>query len=283
MPENNNGGESFSKRLIRARELYRTGDWNAAATLYHQLIDEAPKYHMSSYELWGELAWSYYHLKRYESTLICLKQVTEKSPDYPKMADVYRLSAQCQAFLGRTKLALESWQKALKIIPDGDPLKKEVEFEIAQVHFQRGEFSIAKKYFDELSDYFKYETDDAKAANYLYQFGFTEYYLRNYVNAEKYFEEMFHLAKDDAAKALALYGKAFIQFNDSRYEALIGTVEEILGLNPEFQDKESLAYFMCVSYKSLNDRIKFDMFFNELKKNYPEGRYSEYYDDLQKW
>ena len=218
MSDSNNGSNSFAQRLKRARELYRSEEWNSAATLYHQLIDEAPKYHMDPYELWVELAWTYYHLKRFESAIICLKQVAEKSENYVKIHDVYRLLGRCHAHVGRTKLAIEAWKKALEHLPTEDPKRKEIEYELGGIYFQRGEFPIAKKYFEELNDYFKYESNEELVANYYYQFGFTEYYLRNYVNAEKYFEEMYHIAPSDKYKALALYGKAFVQFNDHRYD-----------------------------------------------------------------
>ena len=280
---NGNTKEAFLNRLNKAKDLYQKEEWEAAAILYHQLIDESPANDFSPFELWVELAWVYDHLGRYESTIICLKQVIEKNPQYHGISDVFRLTAQSQRKLGRSKKAIENLLASLDHLESDSEKSFEIQYEIAQVHFERGEYSSAKEYFAAIQEHFEYGDNDTLLANFYYTYAFSEFYLQNFVEAERLFEDMWRIAPTDQLKTLALYGKSFIFFNDNRHEALIEIVEQIFKLDPEFSDKETMAYFLCVSYKAINDRAKFEMFFQQLKQNYPEGKYAEHYDGLEQW
>ena len=78
---------SYKKRLERARELSENKNYEEASALYHQLIDEAKENKDDPLILWVELAWIYYYLKRFESTIICLNQVVAHADEYEKMVE----------------------------------------------------------------------------------------------------------------------------------------------------------------------------------------------------
>lgn len=278
-----NDKNDFNSRLLRARSLFEKGDFEAASFIYHQLIDEANDKTIGIVELWVELAWAYYRLNRFESTIICLKQVIEKPRNYNKIFDVYRLKGLCHLHLGRLKIAADDFEKALELIEFSDPDRRFLLYDLGQVYFQRGEYPLAKEIFAEAKTLFEYENNNEELAKIHYSLGFCHYYLDDYRSALTEFEDMFAIADEKPTRALALYGQSFIMLNFSSFEKLIQLVNEIPALDPEFQDKETLAYFLCRSYKALQDRVKFDLFYRELKKNYPEGKYASYYADLENW
>jgi len=280
---NGENENSYSKRLKRARELFKSENFEEASILFHQLIDDAKKEQIEELDLWVELGWSYFHLKRFESTIICLQQILKNQADYDKISQVYHLIGLSHVHLGRQKKAINAFELGLHNVDPGDSQKRYILFDIGQVHFQRGEYPICKKYFEEARTLFEYESDNEDLAKLYYSLGFTYYYLQDYSESYIIFEDMEKVADIENTKALSLYGQAFIMINFGNYEKLIELVSGITEYNPDFEDKETLAYFMCVSYKALQNRVKFDLFFSQLKKKYPEGKFSGFYEELGNW
>jgi tetratricopeptide (TPR) repeat protein len=271
------------ERLKRARELYQQEHYSEAAVLYHQLIDAAGNAPAQVKELWVELAWAYFHIQRFESTLICLKQVWQDAGDYPHLDDVYLLAARCHNLLNRTQRALDVLQRGLEVSQVASVKQAEILTELGQTYFQRGEYPLAVKPLQQAQEIYQYSDDDEALARVEYALGFTHYYLQQYTQADEHFNALMALTDEREVQALGIYGKAFIEHNFGQHEAVIKSIEKVLTLHPDFNDRESLAYLMCRSYKGLQDHVHFDMFFRELKENYPQGRYQQYYEELENW
>lgn len=282
-PNQENSDTSYKKRLERARELHENKNYEEASALYHQLIDEAKENMDDPLILWVELAWVYYYLKRFESTIICLNQVVAHADEYEKMVDIFRLIGYSHQHLGRPQKAIDAHVRALELVDESGPERKFLLFEIGQIHFQRGEYPIARKYLEEARELFEMESDNEGLAKIYYSLGFTYYYLGNYQDALILFEDMEAIAEDKKTKSLAFYGQIFVDLNFSNFENIIKKAQQIFTLDPDFEDKETIAYFLCISYKALQDRVNFDLFYSQLKENYSEGKYANQYNDLENW
>jgi tetratricopeptide (TPR) repeat protein len=273
---------NFVEYLQKARTHFAEKNFEQAAILFHHLIDAAPNYGFPVAELWVELSWSYFHMQRYESVVVCLSQLEKNNLEYAVMEDVHYLLGVSHMHLGRTRLSMTAFQSGLNLIDASHPKYPLFYFQLGQLAFTRGEYSIAEKHLNTARDFID-ETDTNALESVHYLLGFALYYLKKYDEAEMLFDDLINLTEKPENRALGFYGKSFVCYQNENYEPLVELITNVYDNAPEFADKETMAFFLCLGYKAKNDAVNFNLFFEKLLADYPEGRYADEYEKLRAW
>ena len=100
--------------------------------------------------------------------------------------------------------------------------------------------------------------------------------------AESYFTDFLQNTVDEEDKSPGLFGMAHIYFKQKNFSELIKAAEKILSIDRDFFDKETLAYFLCISYLETEKWSDSRRFLEQLKKRNPHGRYSRDYKRIEK-
>jgi len=182
--------------------------------------------------------------------------------------------------LGKTKKALDSLEKALKQeIAESE--KKYVYFEIGKIHFLRGAIKKSKNYLEKALPFFDWKEEAYRQA-LTYYLGFVAYYEKRFDKAKKLFSEIIEKATDNKSKASGYFGLAHLLYENKNYQELNTICFKIMELEKNFYDRETLAFFLSKSFMELKRYDEFTMFFNELRNNYPTGRYQSHYPVFEK-
>ncbi|MCK5077179.1 MAG: tetratricopeptide repeat protein [Calditrichia bacterium] len=226
-----------------------------------------------------EYSWVLYRQKRYDEAIAVLSKL--------KNADELTLMQKFDAvrLLGFAYIAKNNFTEAIDILKESDKInlpdndKKFMLFELGKALFIEGSYNEAFPYFERVFNQF--DAGDIYSHSAAFYEGFIYLFQEQLVLAIEKFTYIIENASTGELLASGLFGMAHVQFKNGRYEELLKVCEDILKVYPEFHDMESLAYFTTKSYFMLEQWGKFKLFFEQLKYNFPDGKYQEEYKIFQ--
>jgi tetratricopeptide (TPR) repeat protein len=262
----------MNESLQKARTLIEQKKYDDAQEAYQAALNDA-KDRRDQAIIWAELSWNYYYLKKYESVLLAIENVFELDPAYHAREDLYRVAGFANLALGKNDEAVENLVKSIEIDNHSDK-QKTVIYELAKIYFAQGKYDMADKLFAEIDGF--YETKDKEYwQSILFYRAFVQYYKRNLGVSKELFEKLHQNSKDNVRKASALFGYAFISFDEKDYLKTINLCENILELDKNFFDMETVGFLTAASFYHLGRFDVFDQYSHQLMSKYPNGRYAE--------
>ena len=262
---------AFDNTLQQARSLFEKGKYSKAADVYLNALKSNPAQQQKAV-IWAELSWLFYQQKQYDRCVEACENVLELDADYKAKEDLFRLTGFSYSALSRMEEAIKYLEKSLKI--DNSSQKQQMAvFELLKIHFRLQNYKESEKWINEVESYF-YQNEKDYWLTLLFFKGFVKYYTNQVEESEHIFEELLENSQDDPRRATALFGLAFINFHRKNYLNTINLCETVTKHDPAFFDMESVGFLTAVSFKYLGRDDIFENYYTELKKNYPEGRYS---------
>ncbi len=257
--------------LKKARNLIEKKEYGQAQSFYQAALNEA-KDNREKAIIWAELSWNFYYLKKYDSVLQAIENVYELDSGYQAREDLYRIAGFSCLALGKTEEAIDNLVKSIEIDNHSDK-QKTVIYELGKIYFAQGKHDMAEKLFAEI-DYFYEQNNKDYWQSILFYRAFIQYYKRNLGLSKSLFEKLHQNAEDDVRKASALFGYAFISFDEKDYLKTINLCESILSLDKNFFDMETVGFLTASSFYHLGRYDIFDQYYHQLIKKYPQGRYA---------
>ena len=268
----------MNKSLDKARELIERKQYNEAQQVYQTALNECTD-NKEKAIIWAELSWNYYYLKKYDSVLHAIDNVYNFDPSYQAREDLCRVRGFANLGLGKMDEAVESFVKSIEIDNHSDK-QKPVIYELAKIYFGQNKHEMADKLFAEIDSYFE-KSDKNYWQSILFYQAFIQYYKRNMGHSKELFEKLHQNTTDDARKASAIFGYAFISFDEKDYLKTINLCENILVLDKNFFDMETIGFLTAASFYYLGRMDIFDQYYHQLIKNYPDGRYANELQNLK--
>ncbi len=271
-----NSEQQILDDLAAARNYYSEGKFPQAIEIYSRLAELLKDDKENSAVIQIELGWSYYQNQDYPRVIQCLEKARHSGIlDQQQEFDCYRLSGFSMELLGQRKEALAQLKKAIGMeVPEA--VKRFSYFELGKILFTDGQMTEAQHYLNLAQPLFTEEEMSYLTALAYYQ-GFVNFFQKDYTTARKNFDYVVKLSDDHKTRASGYFGMAHLYYQQKDYPVLIDICEKIMRLDEAFFDKETLGYFLCGSYLHLKNWESLEIFFNELKGQYPEGRYHKEY------
>ena len=160
----------------KGKELYDTGDYQGALTLFEEFLQKNPDVYLIHYNI----ALCHQELKEYDKALEDYQKFLEKRPDH---ATTYYKMGQCYIGLEQYDKALESFEKTVELNPD-DP---NTYYNVAEVYFYTDYLEEAIKYYQK-----SIELKPDFYDSYL-KLGYTYLKLEDKPNTIKYLEKYLEL------------------------------------------------------------------------------------------
>jgi len=268
----------MSKNLKKARHLIEKKQYTEAQSVYQTALNEA-KDDKDKAIIWAELSWNYYYLKKYDSVINAIENVYDLDAGYQAREDLYRIAGFSYLALGRVDEAIDNLVRSIEIDNHSDK-QKTVIYELAKIYFAQGKHDMAEKLFAEIDAYYE-EKNKEYWQSILFYRAFIQYYKRNLGLSKSLFEKLHQNAADDVRKASALFGYAFIAFDEKDYLKTINLCETILSLDDKFFDMETVGFLTAASFYYLGRYDIFDQYYHQLIKKYPQGRYEQELQQLK--
>lgn len=253
----------MEEKFSEAEEKYRI-------LLYERMIDGEDRILV---EL--EYSWLLYKQKRIDEALAILLKLKD-NPGLKKQHqfDTFRLIGFSYAIKGDRVNAIQYLQEALNAeIPENE--KRFIYYELGRLHFLQGEYSDALQHFSRAIRFFS--DDDEYYYAIRYYLGFLYLFQDNVEDAFEEFSFLIENAPQEDKVIGGMYGMAQVFMKQANYENVIKTCKDILNINPNFEDKETIAYMLVRSYYELQDWDNFALFYREMKSQYPNSMYREIY------
>ncbi len=267
----------YEINIIKARELFEQEKFSDASQAYLNAIKENPDNQQKAI-VWAELSWLFYRQKEYQRCIEATQNTLELDPDYKTKDDLYRLCGYSYSALSQMDKATEFLEKSLQI--DNASEKQQLAiFELLKIYFQRQEYQKCEHWISQVENYL-FQNQNDYWLTVLFFKGFVKYYLNEVEESEQIFEELLENSKDDPRKATALFGLAFINYHRQNYLNTINLCESVTKHDPTFFDMESVGFLTAASFKNLERNDIFEKYYIELKKKYPQGRYTEALDKM---
>ncbi len=268
------------EKLENARNFHLKGDFSTAIQHYSDVEKELRDDPENLSIVQIEMGWSYYYNRNYNKAIEYLKNAINKaSLEARQEFDSFRIIGFSYEMLGKLSQAIQYLEKALAVmVPEKD--KRFTYFELGRTLFAAGQIANAEHYLKITWDLFSDDELEYKVAT-AYYLGFTQYFQKIFEGARDYFDYVIQNSEDPKNKAGGYFGIAHLHFESQDYQALIDTCEKILRTDNTFYDKETLGFFMSTAYYHLQQWKELKMFFNELERNYPNGRYSSEYNKFR--
>ena len=256
--------------LEKARLHLEQKQYKNARLMYFQAFNQVsdPK---ARAIIWAELSWVYYYEGEYGRAIEAAENVLLHDEDYRARDDLFRLQGYAYIAQKNNILAERYLTQSLNE-NNTDDKQQYVKYELAKLHFSRGNYDLAHPLFEEILDFFSGRDADYKMS-VLFFLGFVCYYLESFSQARGYFEQILSDDPTDSRKASGFFGLAFVEFHDKNYLNVISLCEKIMGLAPDFFDRESVAFLTAASYYHLGRFDIFNEYSRELIKAFPNGRY----------
>jgi tetratricopeptide (TPR) repeat protein len=263
-------------KLQFARDEYIKREYPKAIELYSELAEQLRDDPVNYPVIQIELAWSYYHNQNFPETIRLLNNVLQsENLNIDQKFDCYRIIGFSYEMMGQVQKAVEFLQKSLEI-DVAENTKRYAYFELGKLLFTDGQVIEAEHILNTANKLFQDSEKEYKTALAYYS-GFVDFLQKRYRNAREKFDFIIQYATDHKTKAGGFFGLCHLYHQEKDFTTLIDLCEKIIRLDSAFFDKETLGYFLCNAYLNLKNWNELEMYFNELKKNYPEGRYvSEY-------
>lgn len=272
----NSDEQKILEKLKEARNLYLQENFSEAINIYRELCDLLKDDSQNLPVVQIELGWSYYQNQEYQSAIEQLQRAVNSQFLTPKQQfDCLRLIGFSHEMLKDHPRARSFLEDALSVdIPEKE--KRHAYFELGKVLFTMGEIIEAEHYFSMAEPLFN-DTEKNYKLSIGYFLGFTSLLQKNFRDARERFDAIIRQGDDIKDQVSGYFGLAHIHYYKKDYQALLDLCEKILRLDSNFFDKETLGYFMCFAYMHLRKWEELEMFFSELEKNYPAGRYASEY------
>lgn len=262
-----------SSLLIQAHRAFEEGDYREALKQYRKaekILKGSPAA-LAAVKI--ESGWCFYQLKDFSKAIHCFQQaLQEKSLSALQRFDCLRLWGFSLQAMGNHAEAIKQLQQALQETVEEEQ-KRFVYFELGKLYFLEGQFGDARVHFLAAQALFHEEDPDYRQSC-TYYLGFIAYYQRKIAQARKYFNHYIENSTRPADQAAGYLGLAYLFSHQGEAVALQDTCEKIMAVDPDFSDKESLAYFLCKSFMAQRKWEELELFLGELTSHYPQGRYA---------
>ena len=263
--------KTFDETIQQARDLFEKEKYSEASEVYLSALKTNPAQRQKAV-IWAELSWLFYQQKQYDRCVEACENTLELDADYEAKEDLFRLMGFRYSSLSRMNEAIEYLEKSLKI--DSSSQKQQMAvFELLKIHFRLQNYKESEKWINEVESYF-YQNEKDYWLTLLFFKGFVKYYTNQVEESERIFEELLENSQDDPRRATGLFGLAFINFHRKNYLNTINLCETVAKHDPAFFDMESVGFLTAASFKYLGRDDIFEKYYLELKKKYPNGRYS---------
>ena len=270
--------DEILKNIETARELFEKGEYGKAETLYMQVKKKADLPEDRAV-IWAELSWLYYHRKMYEKCIEAADNVMLNNENYKAKEKLYRV--QGYAYLGLKKSSMAIQYLELSLDHNAElPEQQIVKFEIGKLYFKRNEYDKALPLLEEIENYFKIENEEYYLS-ILFFLGFSYYYLENLTRARSYFDTIIKANPSQQRYVSALYGMAYVEYQNKNFLEVIALCEKIVSMDENFFDKETVGFLTAASYLHLGREDIFNVYFDQMQKTYPSGRYINELRELQ--
>jgi tetratricopeptide (TPR) repeat protein len=267
----------FRESLNKAREHFEKKQYMNARLMYFQAMNQAEK-QVDKAIIWAEVSWVYYYEKDYNKAIEAAENVLINDSKYKALDDLYRVQGYSYLSLRNVTLAERFMQLSLEN-NSTDEKQQYVRYELGKLHFIRGNYDLAHPFFDAILEFFEQSNDEYKQSIWFY-LGFIYYYLNNFNKSHDYFSKILSDEPSRKRKASAKFGLAFLEFHKKNFLNTISLCEEIISLDENFFDKESVGFLTAASYFYLGRKDIFNEYFNKMKDSYPNGRYEKELDTL---
>lgn len=267
----------YEKNIKKARELFELEKYSEASKAYLDVIKGDPNQQQKAI-VWAELCWLFYKQKEYHSCIEAAQNTLELDPEYESLDDLYRLSGYSHSALSQMDKAAEFLEKSLQIESSSEKQQMAI-FELLKIYFQQQNYQKCDQWIGQVEDYL-FQNQKEYWLTVLFFKGFVKYYLSAVEESEQIFEELLENSTDDPRRATAMFGLAFINFHRKNYLNTINLCESVTKHDSTFFDMESVGFLTAASFKNLGRNDVFETYYLELKKKYPQGRYTTELDKL---
>lgn len=269
------------EKLHQAREAYMRQQYHKATALYKWVEAQIQDDRANLPIIQIELGWSYYNAGDFKKAIHYLEEAQKSSTlTAQQRFDCLRLIGFSYQALGKTEQALDFLERALSM-DTAESDKKYIYFEIGKMRFLQGALIKSKTYLEKAVGFFDWQ-EEKYYQSILYYLGFVAFYEKQLDRAKQHFSEIIEKASENEGKATGYFGMAHILYECNNYRELTDTCHRILELDQNFYDRETLAFFLSKSNLELKRYDEFAIFYNQLRKKYPEGRYRDYYPIFEK-
>jgi tetratricopeptide (TPR) repeat protein len=256
--------------LETARQLFDQGEFEKAESIYIQIKKKTVLSEEKAI-IWAELSWLYYNIKMYEKTIEAADNAILNDENYKAKERLFRV--QGYAFLGLNKTAKATQYLKLSLEQNSDlPEQQYVKYELGKLYFKNNEYNKARPFLEEIEKYFKKESEEYYLS-ILFFLGFSYYYLENTSEAKKYFDKIISANPSQQRYVSAMFGLAYVEYQNKNFLEVITICEKIISLDENFFDKESVGFLTAASYLQLGREDIFKIYFDQMIKTYPLGRY----------
>ncbi len=270
--------EELTNNLKTARELFEKGEYGKAETLYMQIKKKATLSENRAI-IWAELSWLYYNRKMYEKSIEAADNVILNNENYEVKERLFRV--QGYAYLGLSKTAMAAQYLELSLEQNSElPEQQFVKFELGKLYFKNNEYDKALPFLEESEKYFEKENQEYYFS-ILFFLGFSYYYLENLPKAKNRFDTIIKANPSQQRYVSAMFGLAYVEYQNKNFLEVITLCEKIISLDDNFFDKESVGFLTAASYLHLGREDIFTVYFDQMSKTYPFGRYINELKELQ--
>lgn len=277
----NHSKAEIIKTLRQAQSAFMEKNYGDALQHYNWVEGHMNDDPAAQLAIWIEIGWCHYLMKDYPQAI----RYFEKCLDSPHISsnqrfDCLRLSGFSYEFLAHPVNALNYLQDALMQDVEED-LKRHTYFETGKILFVRNRSLEAKPFLIRALALLLPEELDYRQST-RYYLGFIAFFEGEYARAEGYFREIIAAAPAPVGQAPGYFGLAHIHYQHKDFQEVIDLCQQIIRLDAQFYDMETIAYFLCKSYMELALWQQLALFLPELLNRYPDGRYQSVYPELQK-
>jgi len=270
--------QKFLDSLESARKHFERKSFKNARLMYFQAMNFTEEAENKAI-IWAEVSWVYFYEKSFEEAIEAAENVLLQDPAYKARDDIYRVQGYAYIALGNPAMAERLLQLSLDE-NNSDDKQQYVKYELGKLYFTQGNYDLAHPYFNEILHYFQEKTPEY-TWSILFYLGFIAYYLKNEKKSRECFKRILADNPPAQRQASAKFGLAFLEFQQKNYLNVITLCEEILSMDKNFFDKESVGFLTAASYYYLGRHDIFDAYCNKMKESFPEGRYNADLDRLK--
>ena len=267
----------FHDIIKKAREHFEKKQFKNARLMYFQAMNQTEN-KIDKAIIWVEVSWVYYYEKDYSKAIEAAENVLINDSEYKALDDLYRVQGYSYLSLGNITLAERFLQLSLENNSTDDK-QQYVRYELGKLNFIRGNYDLAHPFFNTILEFFE-ETNDQYKQSIWFYLGFIFYYLNNFDKSHDYFSKILSDEPSSKRKASAKFGLAFLEFHKKNFLNTISLCEEVISLDKNFFDKESVGFLTAASYFYLGRKDIFIEYFKKMKETYTNGRYAEELDKL---
>ncbi|MGD9899998.1 MAG: tetratricopeptide repeat protein [Calditrichaceae bacterium] len=261
------------KNIIeQARLKYESDELPEASTLYLSALNQSES-DIERSVIWAELSWTFYRMKSYERAIEAGENVIAYDPEYQSREDIYRILGYSHNMLNNSREAIKYLEKSILIDRESEKQRFAV-YELAKLYFTNQQYKEAAALFDEVEAHFFTDQKEYWLSTLFFQ-GFILYYQNKPDDSREVFEKLIANAENDARKASAMFGLAFITFGRQDYLKTINLCEAIIEQDKNFFDKETIGFLTAASFYHLGRRDVFEKYYEQLMLAYPSGRYRD--------